>query len=201
MKFFNTAARNIALAASMTVFFAVSGAAFAASAAADTTAQAGQTASAERKAEMEKHRQEFFKHMSDRMANRLEIKSSQQAAFQTYAAALQTAMTPPASRPEYGSDAAGIVRMHADMAAERAKRLAAVADATAKFQDVLSPDQRKTFDQMAAAFMRRHHGMHQGMVPGGGHEHGWGGEHDRQGGRGWGRDGGAGQGMDDSQPG
>lgn len=195
MKFFNTAARNIALAASMTVFFAVSGAAFAASAAADTTAQAGQTASAERKAEMEKHRQEFFKHMSDRMANRLEIKSSQQAAFQTYAAALQTAMTPPASRPEYGSDAAGIVRMHADMAAARATRLAAVADATARFQEVLSPEQRKTFDQMAAAFMRRHHGMHHGF----GHGHGWGGEHGGQ--DGWGGDEGAGRGMDDSQPG
>jgi hypothetical protein len=134
----------------------------------------------------------MFKHMSDRIAERLEIKPSQQAAFQAYTTALQSAFTPPANHPDYKSDAAGIARMNADKAAEHAKRLAAIADATARFQEVLSPEQRKTFDQMAAAFMHHHHGMH----PGFGHEHGgWGhdGErdgHDGQDGRhGWGHDG------------
>ena len=144
--------------------------------------------SAERKAEMEKRHQEMFKHMSERIADRLEIKPSQQAAFQAYTTALQTALTPPAKHPEFKSDAAGIARMNADMAAEHAKRLAAIADATAKFQEVLTPDQRKTFDQMAAAFMHRHHGMHRGF---GGHEGGWGHGGDEH--RGWNYDGRDGQ--------
>lgn len=195
MKLFNIAARNVAIAA----FLAMSGAALAVSAVAADNGPAMKV-SPERKAEMEKHRQEMFKHMSDRIAERLEIKPSQQGAFQAYTAALQAAMTPPASHPEYKSDAASIARMNADMAAEHAKRLATIADATAKFQEVLSPDQRKTFDQMAAAFMHHHHGF--------GHEHGWGhdGEHDGREGRdgqgghhGWGRDGGWDHQHDDGQ--
>lgn len=156
----------MAIAASFAALVAASGAALAVTSADAGTAM--KAVPAERKAEMEKHRQEFFKHMSDRMADRLEIKSSQQGAFQTYTAALQAAMTPPASHPDYKTDAAGIARMNADRAAEHARRLASIADATAKFQGVLSPDQRKTFDQMAAAFMHRHHGMRHGF----GHEHG-----------------------------
>jgi hypothetical protein len=160
----NTVTRTALFAA----FIAATGAAWtvSASAADASSAPVAKMAPAERKAEMEKHRQEMFKHMSDRMADRLEIKPSQQAAFQAYTTALQTAMTPPANHPEYKSDAAGIARMNADLAAEHAKRLAAVADATAKFQEALSPEQRKTFDQMAAAFMHHHHGMHRGF----GHE-------------------------------
>lgn len=187
MKLFSTV-RHVAIAA----FLAASGTALTVSALAADTAPAAKAAPADRKAEMEKHRQEFFKHMSERIADRLEIKPSQQGAFQAYTAALQTAMTPPASHPEYKSDAASMARMNADRAAEHAKRLAAIADATAKFQEVLSPDQRKTFDQMAAAFMRHHHGMHHGF----GHEHGWGhdGGHDggheqHDGQRNWGQDG------------
>ena len=170
----NTVTRTVLIAA----LVVATGAAWtmSASAADAGSAPAAKTMSAERKAEMEKHRQEMFKHMSERLADRLEIKPSQQAAFQAYTTALQTAMTPPANHPEFKSDAAGIARMNADMAAEHAKRLAAIADATAKFQEVLSPDQRKTFDQMAAAFMRHRHGMHHGF--GGRGEHG-----------GWGRDG------------
>jgi hypothetical protein len=186
VKLFNIAARNVTLAA----FLAVSGAALAVSAVAADNSPAMKV-SPERKAEMEKHRQEMFKHMSDRMAERLEIKPSQQGAFQAYTSALQTAVTPPANHSEYKSDAASIARMNADMAAEHAKRLATIADATAKFQEVLSPDQRKTFDQMAAAFMHHHHGF--------GHEHGWGhdrgydgheGQEGQDGHHGWGRDGG-----------
>ena len=183
MKFVNIAARKGLVTAAVAAFVAASGAALTVSALAADTAPAAKVSLADRKAEMEKHRQEFFRHMSDRVADRLEIKPSQQAAFQAYTAALQTALTPPAKHPEFKSDAAGIARMNADMAAEHAKRLAAIADATAKFQEVLTPDQRKTFDQMAAAFMH-HHGMHHGF---GGHDHGWGrdGEHE-DGHRGWG---------------
>ncbi len=192
MKFINTTMRSALLAA----LVAASGAALTASAvAADTTpAPAAKAGHADMRQDMEKRRQEFFKHLSDRMADRLEIKASQQSAWQAYITALQTAMTPPAHHPEFKSDAAGIARLNADMAAEHAKRLASIADATAKFQEVLTPDQRKTFDQMAAAFA--HHGHGHGF---GGHGHGWGrdGGHegDRHGDsqgdkRGWGKDGG-----------
>jgi len=190
VKFFNTATR-IAL---LTAFVAASGAALTASAvAADTTpAPAAKAAHADMKQDMEKRRQEFFKHMSDRLAERLEIKASQQGAFQAYTTALQTAFTPPAHHPDIKSDAAGIARMNADMAAEHAKRLATIADATAKFQEVLTPDQRKTFDQMAAAFMHHRHGMHHGFGERG---HGWGRDGGHQGDQhgdhhGWGQDGG-----------
>ena len=174
MKFFNTAARTALLA----TVLGVSGVALTVSALAADSAPAAKASPADRKAEMEQRRQEFFKHMADRMADRLEIKASQQAAWQSYITTLQSAMTPPAHMPEHPkTDAAGIARFNADMAAEHAKRLATIADATAKFQEVLTPEQRKTFDQMAAAFEHRHHGMHHGF---GGRDGGHGG---------WGRDG------------
>lgn len=179
---------NSAVRAALVVAF---GAALTMSAmAADTTPAAAsnpKAAHADFRQDMEKRRQEFFKHMADRMADRLEIKASQQSAWQAYTKALETAMTPPASAGQHvepKTDAASIARMNADHAAEHARRLAQIADATAKFQEVLTPDQRKTFDQMAAAFMHRHHGMHHGHFGHGDREgHG---EHD---GHGWGHDG------------
>ena len=143
----------------------------------------------EHQADRDQRRQEFFKHMSERMADRLEIKASQQAAFQAFTTSLQNAMTPPAQHTEYKSDAASIARAHADRAAEHARRLATIADATAQFQEVLTPDQRKTFDQMAAAFAHRrmHHrfGHHWGHEEGHDHDgHGHGDGH-----QGWGQDG------------
>jgi hypothetical protein len=124
-----------------------------------------------------KQRQEWFKHAMDRMADRLEIKASQQNAWQAYTKVLDAAMTPPARNAETKSDAASITRLHADMAAMRAQKLAQVADATAKFQEVLGPEQRQTFDQIVAHFAHRHahrfHGDHHGEADG--HEHeGWG---------------------------
>jgi hypothetical protein len=128
------------------------------------------------KADWALQRQEWLKLAIDRMADRLEIKASQQNAWQAYTKVLETAMQHPAKPAESKSDAASITRMHADMAAARAQKLAQIADATAKFQEVLGPDQRKTFDQMVAHFVNRHmHRFHGGDGAGreghDGHQH------------------------------
>jgi hypothetical protein len=146
-------------------------------------------ASNEAKQDWAKQRQEWFKHVTDRMADRLEIKASQQNAWQAYTKALEAATEHAAMKPEIKTDAASIARLHAELAAAHAQKLAQIADATAKLQEVLGPEQRKTLDQMAAHGRGRHghhfhggdHGEHDG------HEHGQWDQH-RQGGFGQDRD-------------
>jgi cell pole-organizing protein PopZ len=104
-----------------------------------------------------RHRQQQLKVRLAKMAERLEIKSSQQAAWQIYASAYEAMMERPAGKPETNTDAASLARMRADGAAEHARRLAQIADATARLQQVLTPDQRKTLDQMAQHFSRHGH--------------------------------------------
>lgn len=141
-------------------------------------------AKTEAKQDWARHREEMVKHMTERMAARLEIKASQQAAWQAYTKTLESAFAPPPAKPDGKTDAASITRAHADMAALRAQKLAQIADATAKLQEVLTPDQRKTLDQMVEhAMHRRMHGFHQGFA-GMAHRHGdegWG--HGEQSGR------------------
>ena len=62
-----------------------------------------------------------------------------------------------AKKPEGNADAASIVRFRADMVAARAKKLGQVADATVKLQAALTPEQRKTFDQIVRHAHHRHH--------------------------------------------
>jgi hypothetical protein len=128
----------------------------------------------EAKQDWAKERQERLKHFTDGLANRLEIKASQQSAFQAFVKTLEAAAEHPAKKPEVKTDAASLARLHADMAAARAQKLAKIADATAKLQEVLSPEQRKTLDQIAARFAnRRGHRFHGGEhEERGGHEHG-----------------------------
>ena len=111
--------------------------------------------SAEAKQDWAKERQERLKHFTDRLANRLEIKASQQNAFQAFVKALEAAAEHPAAQPEVKADAASLARRHADFAAARAQKLAQIADATAKLQEVLNPEQRKTLDQIAARIAHR----------------------------------------------
>ena len=118
------------------------------------------TAPSEVKQDWAKQRQEWFKHYTDRLADRLEIKASQQNAWQAYTKALETATEHAGTKPEIKTDAASIARLHADMAAARAQKLAQIADATAKLQEVLSPEQRKTLDQIAAHGGRHGHHFH-----------------------------------------
>ncbi len=123
------------------------------------SAWAAPNASEEMKQEWVRHRQAEFKAHLDKMAERLEIKPSQQGAWQAFAkACMPPAMLPHDAKPGVEMDAATMARHHADMAAEHAQHLAQIADATAKLQEVLTPDQRKVLDQMARKF--QHHGPH-----------------------------------------
>lgn len=145
--------------------------------------------------EWARHRQEMIKHHLDRMADRLEIKASQQGAWQAYVKTVDSIAEQPFKKPEGKSmeaklDAAAITRMRADMVAARAQKLAQLADATAKLQEILTPEQRTTLTQMVAhaGHGRFHghfshgeeHGEHgkfggpdeQGRGFGGNHDHG-----------------------------
>ena len=152
--------------------------------AADNAAGAA-PAKAEAKQDWARHHEDMVKRMTERMAARLEIKASQQGAWQAYTKTLESAFTPAARQHDGKTDAASITRAHAEMAAARAQKLAQIADATAKLQEVLTPDQRKTLDQMVEHAMHRmghRHGFHgeNGAME---HEHGHG-DRSEHGGRG-----------------
>jgi len=102
------------------------------------------------------HRQEWVRAKLDRDANRLEIKASQQAAWQDYAGARKALAEMTFHRPAPDADAATIAKARADRAADAARKLAVLADATTKLQGVLSPDQRKTLDQIVHKGHHRH---------------------------------------------
>ena len=105
------------------------------------------------------HMQMKMKERIARMAARLEIKASQQGAWGEYVKARESMWANPPVRPAKDADAATIARSRADFAADRARKLAVVSDATAKLQAVLAPEQRKVFDEMARrGGHRRHHG-------------------------------------------
>lgn len=96
------------------------------------------------------------------MAERLQITPAQQEAWTAYVNTVQSMMGTKLTRPAADADAASIARFRAQLAAERAQKLAQLADATAALQQVLDPEQRKTLDQVVrhARHGRRagHHG-------------------------------------------
>jgi cell pole-organizing protein PopZ len=104
------------------------------------------------------HRQQWVKAQLARMAERLEIKASQQGAWEAYAKVIGEAANVSIKMPDENADAAAIARAHADFAAQNAKRLSQIADATARLEEALTPDQRKTLDQIVHEF--HHHMMH-----------------------------------------
>jgi LTXXQ motif family protein len=112
-----------------------------------------------------RHRQVRLKISLANIAERLEIRSSQQNAWQAYTRAIEDAVGALPKHPDVhpDADAATITRNQADFAAVRARSAARIADATATFQAVLTPEQRKTFDQIVRHFRRlNHRGMHPG---------------------------------------
>lgn len=113
-------------------------------------------------ARQQQHMQMFQAHMKarlDRMAGRLEIKASQQAAWGEFVKASEAMIGPHPARPAQDADAASMVRQRAEMAAGMAQKLAALADATSKLQAVLDPDQQKTLNQIVRSVGRHgHHG-------------------------------------------
>ena len=93
----------------------------------------------------------------DKMGERLEIKASQQAAWEAYAKAYKALADRHAKKPDQNADAVTFARYHAKMATELAKKLTSIADATAKLQAVLSEDQRKIFNRITRHSHHRGH--------------------------------------------
>lgn len=109
---------------------------------------AGQMNEADR-AKMRERMQAGMKQRLDRMAARLEIKASQQDAWTAYRKARESIFATPVQFPAPDADAATLTRFRAEMAKRRADHMAVMADATAKLQDALDPNQRKVLDEMS----------------------------------------------------
>ena len=120
---------------------------------------AGQMSEADR-AQMREKMQARMNERFERMAKRLDIKPSQQDAWNTYRQARTPAMGTMAQRPAKDADAATVARFRAEMAQRRAQHLAMVAEATANLQQVLDDDQRKMLAEMARRGGRGHGGHH-----------------------------------------
>jgi len=113
---------------------------------------------------------QWIKHGLDREAMMLEIKASQEGAWEAYANAVVEMMMAFDHRKPIpaDADAASIMHQHAEQTAALAQTLAKLADATDKLQAVLNDEQRKGLDRI----VRQHsqfHGMHHGEHR---HEHG-----------------------------
>jgi hypothetical protein len=126
-----------------------------------------------------RYTQHLQEHM-DALAARLEIKASQEAAWQAFSGAFIQTMIPPERKtpPAAEPDAAALARDAADRATAHAQQLVRLADASAKLQEVLGPDQRAVFNEAARHFAREHM-MHGSMVRGGMMQHGEAGGHMR----------------------
>lgn len=100
----------------------------------------------------------------DQLADRLEIKASQQNVWEEYAKSVTALADPGAKRPDDDADAATVSRYRAERAAELARKLAKIADGTAKLQSVLTEQQRKLFDRVTRhPFQGWHHGWNGNM--------------------------------------
>src|SRR5258706_12101914 len=123
---------------------------------------------------MHEHTQERMQKHLDHLAARLEIRASQQEAWSAFATAVRGLV--PATLPERPPDdldAAGRARLAADRAAERSRKLALLADATAKLQQTLDAPQKQVLNEVARNFghhWRGHAGMHADTDPGHCHE-------------------------------
>ncbi len=103
---------------------------------------------------------EHMKARLDKLAARLEIKASQQAAWEEYARSVESLADRSAKRPNHDADAATISRYRAERATEFAKKLTVIADATDKLQKVLTEDQQKILSQVMR--LHGHHHKHHG---------------------------------------
>jgi len=98
----------------------------------------------------------------DELAARLQIKASQEPAWQAFSGAYRDLVTAHLAQREAARagtadlDAASLARKRADWAAEDAQRLAKLADATGKLQQSLSPDQRLVLNEVARHFAQEH---------------------------------------------
>ena len=128
-------------------------------------------------------RQQRFEQMQTRMkariakmGERLEIKASQEAAWNDYAKSREAMFAQRPARPARDADAATVARSRAEFAADMARKLAVVSDSTAKLQSVLDDNQKKTFNQLAQRSGKRGHREERGESP---HREGGRGSHER----------------------
>lgn len=115
--------------------------------------------SAEQQQQWAQKHQDRIKARLAKTAQTLTITPAQQPAWDAFAAAVESSI--PAHGPRPAGDAAAIAKARSERAADHAKRMSTLADATAALQAVLTPEQRKTFDQIASRADRHgHHGHH-----------------------------------------
>ncbi len=129
--------------------------------------------------QMQQYRQEHMKIGLDRLAQRLEIKASQQAVWEDFTKSVEMLTDQNAKKPDDDADAATIAHYRADRAAVFASKLNRIADATSRLQAMLSEDQRKIFNQTAHRFLRHgqgvshaHHGLYRDEKEHGRDQHG-----------------------------
>jgi len=97
----------------------------------------------------------------DHLGERLEIKASQEPAWQAFASAFRDFHEAPAdagASRDGPVGAAEMTRRMAQHAAQRAQRLARLADATSALEQVLVPDQRQVLDAATRHFVASHFG-------------------------------------------
>ena len=120
-------------------------------------------ASAENHGQKQMRQEQMHDHLKarlDKLAERLEIKASQQAVWEEYAKSVEMLADRTTKKPNDDADAATISRYRAESATEFADKLNKIADATAKLQAALSADQRKILDQNAHRFLRHERGAY-----------------------------------------
>jgi hypothetical protein len=100
---------------------------------------------------------EHMKARLDKLAARLEIKASQQIAWEEFAKSVGMLADRNVKKPGDDADAATVARYRAEMATEFANKLTKIADATSKLQASLTEDQRKILNQAAHRFLNRNH--------------------------------------------
>lgn len=103
---------------------------------------------------------QHVQHRLDKMAERLRITPAQQNAWAQYRNTVESMMGAAPTPPAKDADAATIVRYRADRASEHARKMVAVADATATLQTALDAEQRKTLGEIVRREDRR--GEHRG---------------------------------------
>lgn len=120
-------------------------------------AQMSEADRAQMQERMREHRQARMNERLDRLATRLDIKPSQQEAWAAYRRTIESMMQNRPQHPARDADAATLTRFRAEMMQRRAQHLFTLADATAQFQQVLEPEQRKVLDQVARRFGKHGH--------------------------------------------
>lgn len=106
-------------------------------------------------------RTQWVKKHLDREASMLEIKASQESAWEAYAAATLDLVSAGGEQKPLPAnlDAAAMMRLHAEHASAFAQRLSALADATSRLQATLNDDQRKVLDRLVRLHSQ-FHGWH-----------------------------------------